>query len=289
MAILVNCSNCGAEIYKSPCFLKRSKNLFCGNACRIKYSKGKMMCEKNPNFGKKWDDDRKTRQSEIIKSKVDNEYRLNCANGMKGKDVKEETKEKRKDTLMERYGKLSYIKGIGHSEETKRKIGKKSKEKFTDEFKRRYYETMVNKGLWVPRENKDPYHFYRYLSDWNYNVLDFDVIGSGLFYEFGYFHIKTNTKGVVRDHRFSRLSGFKNLIFPEILRHPFNCEFIFHRDNIKKHHSKKVNNDSITIDELFNGIKTYDREYKEQSICLEKIEQYENGLRYNPNDYLNIY
>jgi hypothetical protein len=287
MAILVNCSNCGAEIYKSPCFLKRSKNLFCNNNCRVEYMKGKGTGEENPNFGKKWDSDRRKKQSDIIKSKVDDEYRLNCARGMKGREVKTETKIKRKETMMERYGRLSNI--LKLSDEAKKKIGKKSSEKFTDEFKAKQYKTMVERGIWVPRENKDPYHFYRSISNWNCNVLDFDVIGTDLFYEFGYFHPNTNTKGVVRDHRFSRISGFENLVFPEILRHPFNCEFISHGDNARKHHSKKIKSDSITIDELFEGIKKYDKEYKEQLICLRKIEQYENGLRYEENDYLNIY
>ena len=287
MAILVKCDNCGNEVYKSPCHVKRNKYHYCSQECRIAGMKGKGVGKDNPNFGKKWRDDRKARQSEIIKSKVDEEYRLNCAKGMTGVTVSEETKKKRKETLLERYGRLSNTTKL--SEETKYIIGKKSSEKFTEEFKARQYETMVERGIWVPRESKNPYHFYRSLANWNCNVLDYDVIGSDLFYEFGFFHIKTNTKGMVRDHRFSRLNGFKNLVFPEILRHPFNCEFIQHGDNARKHHSKKINSDSITMNELFEGIKTYEKEYKEQSICLEKIKQYENGLRYDANDYLKIY
>jgi hypothetical protein len=287
MAILVNCSNCGAEIYKSACFIKRSKNLFCGNECKVKYMKGRGTGEDNPNFGKKWDDERKKVQSEIIKSKVDDEYRLNCARGMKGREVKTETKDQRKKTMLERYGRLSNTTKL--SDEAKTIIGKKSSEKFTDEFKAKQYEVMVERGLWVSREAKNPYHFYRSLANWNCNVLDFNVIGSDLFYEFGYFNINTNTKGMVRDHRFSRLSGFKNLVFPEILRHPFNCEFIQHGDNARKHHSKKINSDSVTIEELLEGIKEYNNAYSEQSICLEKIKQYESGLRYEAKDYIKIY
>jgi hypothetical protein len=289
MAILVNCSNCGADIYKSPCFLKRSKNLFCGNECRVDFMKGKGTGKDNPNFGRKWDEDRKKRQSEIIKSKVDDKYRLNCAKGRKGKDVSEGTKQQRKKTMIERYGKLSAIQDIGHSYEAKDKIGKRSKEKFTDEFRKKFYVNMVEKGIWMQRESKDPYHFYRSLANWNYNVLDYDVIGSDLFYKFGFFHIKNNTKGMVRDHRFSRLSGFRNLIFPEIVRHPFNCEIIQHGDNSRKHHNKKISSDSITMEELFEGIKKYTKDYPEQLICLEKIKKYEQGFRYDPNDYLKNY
>lgn len=287
MAVLVKCDNCGNEIYKSPCHVKRNKYHYCSQKCRVAGMKGKGVGEDNPNFGKKWDDDRKARQSEIIKSKVDEEYRLNCSKGMSGVTVSEETKKKRVETRLKKYGKFGP--DLVHTEESKAKIGKGSREKFTDEFKARQYETMVERGIWIPRETKDPYHLYRSLADWNCNVLDYDVIGSGLFYKYGYYNWKTNQEGLVRDHRFSRLSGFNNLVYPEIIRHPFNCEFISLGDNARKHHSKEINSDSITMGELFEGIKTYESEYKEQSICLEKIKQYENGLRYDANDYLKIY
>lgn len=296
----VKCDNCDIEFkkYISPANPLKRFN-YCNLKCKNSDSKWKLIGEanpnfgksligeNNPNFGKKWDDDRKARQSEIIKSKVDEEYRLNCAKGMSGVTVSDETKRMNRETRFKKYGKFrpDFI----MSEETKIKIGKKSSEKFTDEFKTKQYETMVERGIWIPRESKNPYHFYRSLANWNCNVLDYDVIGSDLFYKFGFFNIKTNTKGMVRDHRFSRLNGFKDLVFPEILRHPFNCEFIQHGDNARKHHSKKIDSDSITIDELFEGIKTYEKEYSEQSICLEKIKNYEKGLRYDMDDYLKIY
>lgn len=283
MAILVNCSNCGAEVYKSPCFVKKSKNLFCGNECRISFMKGSGTGEDNPNFGKKWDDERKKRQSEIIKSRVNDEYRSNCSKGKKGKVVDEKTKEKRRETLIEKYGKLSNNTKL--SEEVKKIIGKKSSEKFTKEFKDKQYKTMVERGIWIRKEEKDPYHFYRELSNWKCNVLAFDVKGSEKAMRFGFYNYKNNREGLVRDHRYSRLSGFKELIFPEILRHPFNCEFITLDDNARKHHSKKISSDSITIEELFEGIKTYSKNYEEQLICLEKIKQYEQGFRYNSKDY----
>ena len=103
MAILINCSNCGAEVYKSPCFLKKAKNLFCGNVCRVDFMKGRGTGKDNPNFGKKWNNERKESQSKIIKSKVDDEYRDKCSKGMKGKVVGKETKEKRRKTLIQKY------------------------------------------------------------------------------------------------------------------------------------------------------------------------------------------
>jgi hypothetical protein len=283
MAILVNCGNCGAEIYKSACFVKKSKNLFCGNECRVKYMKGKGTGEDNPNFGKKWGDERKKTQSEIIKSKVDDEYRLNCAKGMKGKNVTEETKKKRVETRFEKYGKFGP--DVILSDEAKRKIGEKSKAKFTDDFKNKMQQTMVERGHWVDVKNKDPYLFYRGISNWNYNVLLYDIIGSNFIKESGFYN-KNNKKGLVRDHRYSRRSGFENMVFPEILRHPYNCEFITHSDNVRKQQNKAINSNSISLEDLFEGIKKYLGEYPEQNICLSKIKEYESGLRYSQDSYL---
>ena len=46
----------------------------------------------------------------------------------------------------------------------------------------------------------------------------FDIITDSnqqkLLKEFGIFNSYSNTKGVVRDHMYSRLSGFKNGVFP---------------------------------------------------------------------------
>jgi hypothetical protein len=287
MAVLVKCDNCGNEIYKSPCHVKRNKYHYCSQECRVAGMKGKGVGSDNPNFGKKWDADRRERQSEIIKSKVDDEYRLKCAKGMSGSIVSEETKDRRKKTLLERYGKLSNTTIL--SEEAKSIIGKKSSEKFTDEFKAKQYKTMVERGIWLPRESKDPYHFYRSLANWNCNVLEYKVIGYELAIKLGFYNYKNNKSGLVRDHRFSRYSGFQLGVFPEIARHPFNCEFITLEENARKHHAKYIDSDSITIEQLSEGIKIYDKEYKEQSICLEKIKQYEKGLRYDANDYLKIY
>lgn len=283
MAILINCSNCGKEIYKSACFLKRSKYLFCNNECRIIYMKGTFTGKDNPNFGKKWDDERKKKQSEIIKSKVDDEYRLNCSKGMKGKKVDEETKKKAVETRFKKYGKFGP--DVILSDDVKRKIGEKSRAKFTDDFKNKMNQTMVERGHWVDIKNKDPYLFYRKISNWNYNVLLYDVIGSNSIKEVGFYN-NNNKKGLVRDHRYSRRSGFENMVFPEILRHPYNCELITHSDNIRKQQNKTVNSDSISLTDLFDGIKKYTLEYPEQNICLNKIKEYESGLRYSQEAYL---
>lgn len=84
------------------------------------------------------------------------------------------------------------------------------------------------------------------------------------------FNCRKNIGGVVRDHIYSRMSGFKNKVFPEILRHPCNCQILLHSDNIKKQ-------DGITLNELFNKIKKYKGTWKEHKLCLTLIKRFENG------------
>jgi hypothetical protein len=280
----VNCSNCGKEIEKSPCFVKRSKNLYCNHECRISHMGEILKGENNPNFGKKWNPERKRKQSEIIKSKVDDEYRSNASKGMRGKKVSEEVKEKRKKTRLEKYGK--YNPGFKMSEDTKKIIGEKSKEKFTTEFKKKQYDKMVEMGYWFKKEDLDPYYFYRELSNWKCNVLDYNMQDIEKVNKIGFYNGKTNKKGLVRDHKFSRKSGFEMLVFPEIIRHPINCEFISHGENIRKKQSKEINDDSIDLDQLFNMIELFDSAYPEQIICLDKIKEYRSGKRYDPNSYI---
>lgn len=284
MGIIVKCSNCGSEIEKSPCHVKRSKNFYCNNKCRIENMGETMRGQDNPNFGKIWSADRKERQSEIIKSRVDEEYRKNCSKGMRGKGVSEETKKKRKETLLERYGTLSNTFSL--SEEAKKKIGEKSRQKFTEEFKRRTYQTMVERGFWTAKEDLDPYKFYREISNWRINVLNFEIEGKDKIKEFGFYNGKTNKNGLVRDHRFSRKSGFNLGVFPEILRHPVNCELIFHGDNIRKKQSKSINDDSVNLETLFELIRNFREDYLEQTLCIEKIKDYTEGKRYEVGPYI---
>lgn len=284
MGIVVKCSNCGSDIEKSPCFIKRCKNLFCGNECRIKFMKGKGRGEDNPNFGKKWDEERKERQSVIIKSKIDEEYRKNCSKGMKGRDVSKETIKKRKKTLLEKYGKEHL--GFSHTDETKKIIGEKSRGKFTEEFKLNFYQTMVERGIWTAKEDLDPYKLYREISNWKCNVLNFEIQGKEKIKEIGFYNGKTNKNGLVRDHRFSRKSGFSLGVFPEILRHPVNCELISHGDNIRKKQNKSINEDSLSLEDLFVLIKNFKIDYPEQTLCLEKIKDYGEGKRYEAGPYI---
>ena len=83
---------------------------------------------------------------------------------------------------------------------------------------------------------------------------------------------------------FGRKNGFLSGVFPELLRHPANCQIISHSDNIKK--SKKKNDSVITLNELLEKIKNWNIFYEEQEICLIFVKKYEEGFRFNKKDYI---
>ena len=152
----------------------------------------------------------------------------------------------------------------------------KSKE-FYDLKYRKHFEEI---GLWIPNDSKSDYEIYYDLANWKKQMFDFidDPNQLTLLKEYGVFNPQTNTKGIVRDHIYSRDAGFKNKVFPEILRHPCNCQLISHRDNTIKRKSC-----GMTLDELFTKILEFDKIWYEQSICIEQILNYKQGKRWvNP-------
>lgn len=72
-------------------------------------------------------------------------------------------------------------------------------------------------------------------------------------------------------------------VFPEILRHPENCDIILHGENVRKHHNKNTKTDSLSLEELFDNIKNSSFEWKEQKLCLKLIKLYEQQHRWKRN------
>lgn len=284
------CSNCSKKKHEVVC-------VECNKSCffipsyiiRIDVKNHKcMQCsfkgEGNPNFGKKWKEEGRIKQSLLMKSRVDDVYRKNCSKGMKGKKVSDETKIKRKDTMLKKYGKLAIFKPT--SQETKKKIGEKSKLKFTEEYKKRVRKVFEERGLWIPIPKKNQYLVYRDLSNWKYQVLTEHTVGIEKL-KFGKLYNRNNRKkdALVRDHLYGRINGYENGVFPELIRHPANCQIITHSENIIK---SKINNDSvISLEELLEKIKNWKLFYEEQEICLIFVKKYEEGLRFDINNYLN--
>lgn len=274
MAINI-CLECSNEYYVKPSLQEKSK--FCSLTCKGKHQSKNFTGNNNPNFNKKWNLEKKKLQSEIIKSKVNNDYRFKSGSANRGKKFSKERVERMHGhRIFESYSRP-------HTEASKEKIGLKSKEKFTEEYKQKFRKKMEDAGQWITLDKKTDYEIYFKESDWIKPMFDClynenkDLIES-----LGIFNAYNNTKGVVRDHAFSRKSGFELGVFPEILRHIENCQIITHSKNVKKNVSKNINSDSITLEELLDKIKnTKYTNWEEQELCLAKIEEYKNGKRWN--------
>lgn len=269
------CLECKNEYSVIPSRQNRSK--YCSIKCKGLYQSKNQKGINNSNFGKKWNLDKKKQQSEIIKSKVDDEYRLKVGSANRGKKFsKERIESMHGHRTFESYSRP-------HTQDTKEKIGKKSKEKFTEDYKQLHRQTMEEKGYWISLDKKTDYEIYFVESNWIKPMFDELYYENRLLVEtYGIFNAFDNTKGVVRDHAFSRRSGFDFGVFPEILRHIENCQIILHSDNVKKNVSKNINSDSLSLEELFDKIKnTCYTKWEEQEICLAKIKEYRNGKRWN--------
>jgi hypothetical protein len=163
-------------------------------------------------------------------------------------------------------------------------ISLKSKNKFNPEYLKKVRKVNEDRGNWIPLDIKDDYYFYRDLSNWKYQVLTHNIVGIELLKTKKLYDKKSKNKhDLVRDHMYGRRNGFNNKVFPEILRHPANCQLISHVNNIKK---SKSNNDSvISLDYLFKKILLWEN-YPEQNLCLMLIERYKKGERYCKEDYI---
>lgn len=244
------------------------KQICCRRKCSGIYHSG----ENNPNYGKKWDDEQKKKQGEIIKSKVDDEYRERCGSANRGIKFSQE----RIDAMHKHRDSSSYSRP--HTDETKIVIGRKSSEKFTEEYKSVQRQKFIDLGYWISDEDRDDYEIYVIHSEWIESM--WNLADPVLLETLKIFNSKSNPNGLVRDHKLSRKCGFDNKIFPEILRHPVNCSIITHSEN-----SSKREKSSITIEELFINIETYIGEWKEQELVLALINKWKNGERFSANDY----
>ena len=206
--------------------------------------------------------------------------------GLSNKD-KKFSKEKCKHLSETRMGHPRYFM---MTDEIRTKIGIGSKKKFTKEYHKNMRVQMERAGKWIPLHEKNEYEIYRTLANWKSRMFDLPNIENiHLLTEHGIFNAETNKKGVVRDHMYSRHSGYDNTIFPEILRHPCNCRIITHSDNVKFARLKHNTDDHITLDILFKKILEFDGVWDEHELCVSLIEKYKNGQRFNIKKYIEQY
>jgi len=230
----------------------------------------KMKGQNNPNFGNKWTDEQRLKQSikKIQQFKDDPDYAYACGKTNRGKKFSEE----RINAMHGHRTADSY----GHkcTEQTKKLIGIKSKEKWTDEYKNNHRTTMETLGYWQPLHTVNPYKVYYKNANWITSMVDFFNVDALLNLKlYGIFNSK-NTKGWVRDHIVSRKIGYEFNIPYQLLRHPVNLQFISHSENI----SKGFKDIRLTTDEkrsiihtLYNKITQFDASWVEHQLCLSLI------------------
>ena len=229
-----------------------------------------MKGENNPNYGNKWNDEQKQHLSlyKIEQFKDNEEYRYACGNANRGKKFSEELIEKMHGHRTPE----SYQHTI--SQETREKIGKASKGKFTDEYKLKQREIMESLGHWVPLNIKDPYKIFYNESNWIEGMVEyFDEFELECYKKYGRFG-RNNPSGWVRDHIVGRQLGWKKNLPPFILRHPVNMKFISHSENVKKGFldrkiSDEINENNISL--LFERILNFDKKWQEQEVCVNYI------------------
>lgn len=273
------CSNCKKPFFRFPSTVRNENVVFCCKQCCSEYMKTSMLGENNPNYGNRWSDELKEKVSNIVKQRyIENpEFKKMCAVN-KGKKLPETSRK-----LKEYYkNHTAHNKGITLSEESKKIISEKSKQKFTDEYKKRMREQYEKLGYWMPLKDKKDIEIYYKEANWKQNMFNLidDENQLKLLNEYHVFNSITNPNGVVRDHMYSRRSGFENGVFPEILRHPCNCQILTNKDNIKKKRQRYIDENHLTLEELFIRIINYKKEWYEQDLVIKLIEDYKNGKRW---------
>lgn len=274
-----NCSFCEKELNRS----KKSKNVFCDSKCKGNWQKENLKGSNNPNFNNNWSDDQKKIQSIKVGEKMRTpELRYKSGTANRGKKFSDE---RCKNIANGHIG----IKWGNHSDESKKIIGKKSSDKFTDAYLEKIRKQNYESGVWIHPSKKEDYKFYSELSNWIGRMFEVAYDPNNKLKQFGVFNSKQNSKGVVRDHIFSRIDGFDLQVFPELIKHPVNCQILTHGENIskrfKKGNQKILKDSNQTLEELFLNIKTYNKPWIEQDLCLSLIIDYENGKRYLKENY----
>jgi hypothetical protein len=72
------------------------------------------------------------------------------------------------------------------------------------------------------------------------------------------------------------MEGFTAGLFPELLRHPANCEIITHSEN-----AQKRSRSSMSIEDLLHTIENYMGEWEEQQLCSDLISLYRQHIIWN--------
>lgn len=233
-------------------------------------------------MGRKWTDEEKQRQRILVKERMNSpEIRWKIGSANRGKKFSTER-------IKQMHGhRNSDSYSHQHSSEIKSIIGIKSKAKFTEDYKKRDRTRRESSGQWIPISQKSDWEIYTKTANWIERMFDIIADDKNLLQSLGVFNCATNRKGVVRDHVYSRKSGFLVGVFPELLRHPSNCQIITHSDNVAKKSKRYVDANGKSLEQLFEDIQNYNGKWREQNLCLESIKKYLSGERWKRKEASN--
>lgn len=279
-----NCWVCGSEIYRFKSSLtgvNPPKFICCGRECKHRCKENfewsqerkdeqssRIKGENNPNFGNRWSDELKSQVSSLVKERYrDDKYYEKFCEVNRSRVWTEEGKRSLSESVSNR------MKGVSrpHTEDTKKLIGKKSREKWEREgYKENHRVKMEEMGLYIPLEDKTDYELYFKEADWIERMFDriTDPEQLSLLKERGVFNPRKNKDGLVRDHIYGRRYGFTNGVPPFIIHHPCNCQLITNVQNIKKGFEKEK---GISLKDLYLKILNYGDVWVEQDKCVEYI------------------
>lgn len=257
------CSECKV-VFQS----RRKEHKTCSKECKVKFQSG----VNNPAFGRKWTDQQRKILSDLRKKQFNDNpnYAFECGKSNRG--VKFST-----ERIMAMHGHRSSNSYVHYpSIATKKRIGQKSKKKWTTEYKIAHRIKMESMGYWIPIDQIDPYKLYYKEANWIGSMIEYlSANEKRLLNENGIFG-KTNPKGWVRDHIVPRKCGYELKIPAFILRHPANLQFISHAENVRKGFSDRKLTENAKRDimlQLFLKIKEFTGTWKEQAKCLKYIEK----------------
>ena len=241
----------------------------------------------NPNYGNLWTDEQKQKLSlynknigEIISERVREDWKNNKERRIKASNIMS-------TTMLQLYKNKPELWNKKHSDETKKLIGIKSSLKFTEEFKIAQRNIKELNGVWTPLKDLSDSQIYYKEANWISKMFDIVPNGLDIVKQHGIFNCKLNPNGVVRDHIVGRKVGFTLGVFPEILRHPCNCQIIAHKENISKGQKGKGRPDmDITIEELFTKIENYTDYWEEHNLVLSLIKKFKEGTKWSRKELI---
>lgn len=184
-----------------------------------------------------------------------------CAKKLSVKNTDSESKNSKISETMCKKRNINYIKTCKYC--GKQFYAKKEKAKYCCK------DCAINAKRDCDLKNRDARHVYRLMSKFQFslndypNEFDFSIIKENGWYEAS--NRGNNINGVSRDHMFSVNEGFKQKIDPYFISHPANCKLLKQKDNFKK-----LDNCSITKEELILRVKKWNEKYGE----------YENKINY---------